>query len=297
MENSIGKVDKSFALRDVTNRNRHQQTGANNHHVQLRAANMEMMANHLGQQRVVENSPNESVRQFLQDCSYSMESFIMPQGPTWVKESSSWTEPIERYRDYFSNLTPMTNYVAQHRQQVINKNVATNNRKNVHLAKLVKKLQHVEQLSLVGRNKRTRFAYAELAKMRSLVRLDIHINSTSFAQFPNSIDPNQHNEHKLNELHISMTNINVTKQFGECFERFIHLTKLTVFIGKGVQNSQDLLLYFGRLAENAKLESLVLAGNIEGFRLDVNYFEIAGIQQVRICPNQICECTDHAKIS
>lgn len=300
----MGKVEEVFEggvpFRDVTNIS-HQLNEQNNnylhHQLQLRAANIDR--NNIIGSQVVEHGPNnalsshkfdqdeETIREFLRNCSRNLESIIFPS--PLVTSDSMWTAPTWHYSD--TDSLRSQSIVAQ---KVNNNKIVPAKKKNsLHLNKFVTNLYRVEQLALVGRKIAT-YGYVDLAKLPNLIRLDIHIRSTTFSEYPNSLDADQ--DQKLDELHISMENINVTKKFAECFERFIHLTKLTVYIGSGVKNSQDLLLYFGRLSENSKLESLTLAGNIDGFGLEVNYFEIAGIKEVRVCTNQHCKCTDHAKM-
>lgn len=169
-------------------------------------------------------------------------------------------------------------------------NICTKTTKS--LSELLANHRNVEKLALLGRRN---YDYAELATLHKLVRLDIHIDNGTFSNYPRALFAGH--KQRLQELHISMENVDVTKEFGESLERFANVTKLTVFIGAGVENAQDLLLYFGRLAEYGKLESLILAGNTDRFSLEVNYFEIALIAHVRVCSKLICTCTDHAKLN
>lgn len=287
----VCKIDKGLPFRDVTNTNHVENDVKINQQMPVPTAKNEVndkknnimaKASDIIAHKYAKD--NKSDRQlFLQQCSRNF--------GTLIKEI-----PLQNltFLWQFEPTIPIPNGVLEQPQPAIKKIHRTKKTKiNFNLNVLINKIPRAENLSLVKRDKNL-YGFAALIQLHNLARLDIHIDSTLFAEFPNAIEYDQ--PQQLEELNMSMSNLIITKEFCQSFERFVYLNRLTLFIGPGVVNSQDLLLHFGRMAGHSKLRTLLLAGNLDGLRLDVNYFEIAYIRNVFVCTNKLCDCPDHAKM-
>lgn len=156
---------------------------------------------------------------------------------------------------------------------------------------ILENLPKVKQLGLIGKQI-INVGWEKLAQMPKLNRLDMQITNYNFYKYAEAIDETQ----KLTELNITIDDFIVTFEFAECFERFIHLTKLSICIGTNVDNPQFIVPHLNFLGKNHKLKSLVLAGSTEYLDLSENNEELKDIKELRLCNPSTCVCKDHFAI-
>lgn len=153
----------------------------------------------------------------------------------------------------------------------------------IDLGRLLENLQFVEDLVLPGQSTKT--GYAELANLTQLQHLQLLVSSPDFSDYPKALDDKAQ---QLIELIMMIETLTVTPDFAKSFEKFMHIRKLTIYIGTVVTGAHLLLPHINYLAKFACLESVLLSGYTNVLENVATH--LPDVKNLRVC-GPSCNCS------
>lgn len=137
--------------------------------------------------------------------------------------------------------------------------------------------EHLQSVQILRLDISPMFDYEELAKLPNLVSLDIKINDTDFARYPDAIH-NTNNQQTLKKLRLHLHCLYVNLALSSSLKKFRHLTSLHLHIGSNVYDASSMVHH---LDEIPNLHTLYITGDTECFR-NMRFGHLKNVKKIKV---------------